>query len=101
MWIKPPGDHFLTGLLGGITTLTLTYLGLREVRLALVDYYGNPYFFPAPRIELITILVNIILFRVVIINYGKEQTGRGILFITVILSLAFFFLFYRYNYRLP
>jgi hypothetical protein len=98
---KLPGDNFFVGLLAGITTLTLFYFGLRSVRHALAGHYGDPYFFPAPRIELITILLNIILFRVVIVNLEKEKTGKGILFITVILSVAFFFLFYKANFRLP
>jgi len=101
MWTKLPQDNFFLGLFTGIAVLFLTYLALRSARLALVDYYGNPYFFPAPRIELITILINIILFRIVIVNLKMEKTGRGILFGTVVLSIVFFYLFYRFNYRLP
>ena len=98
---KQEGDNFLLGLLAGFVTLCLSYFVLRSVRLALADHYGNPYFFPSPRIELIAILINIILFRITILNLNKDKTGRGILFITVILSLTFFVLFYKYHYRLP
>ena len=101
MWSKLPGDNFILGLVTGIITLLVTYASLRGIRLLFVDYYGNPYFFPAPRIELICILINILFFRVMIVNLGKEKTGRGILFITVLLSITFFFLFFKINYRLP
>ena len=94
-------DNFFFGLLAGIVMLCLSYAGLRAIRLALVDHYDNPYFFPSPRIELISILINIILFRIVIVNLNNEKTGRGILFITVLLSILFFFLFFKFNYRLP
>ena len=100
MWSKLPGDNFILGLVTGITMLVISYFSLRAIRLLLVDYYGNPYFFPSPRVELICILINILLFRVMIVNLEKEKTGRGILFVTVILSITYLFLFYKFNYRL-
>jgi hypothetical protein len=101
MWSKLPGDSFILGLVTGIVTLIASYISLRAIRLSLVEYYGNPYLFPAPRIELICMLINILFFRIMIVNLQKEKTGRGILFITVILSVTFFFLFFKLNYRLP
>lgn len=101
MWNKLPEDNFLLGLLMGIATMVLSFLLLRSLRLALVNHYGNPYFFPAPRIELITILINVIIFRIMIVNLQRERTGKGILFVTVILSMLFFILFLKFNYRLP
>lgn len=94
-------DNFFLGLFSGIAMLVVTWFALRAGRLVLVGYYGNPYFFSAPRVELICILINILLFRIVIVNLKKEKTGRGILFGTVLISLVFFFLFYKYNFRLP
>jgi hypothetical protein len=85
----------------GIASLMLSWLVLRWGRLALAEYYSNPYFFPSPRIELISLLINLVLFRIVIVNLQLEKTGRGILFATVVLSFAFFFLFFKYNFRLP
>lgn len=100
MWSKLPGDNFLLGLITGMFTLIISYFSLRAIRLSVAEYYGNPYIFQAPRVELICILINILFFRVMIVNLQKEKTGRGILFITVILSITYFFLFYKFNYRL-
>ena len=100
MWSKLPGDNFLLGLVTGIVTLVVSYFSLRAIRLSLADYYGDPNIFPAPRVELICMLINILFFRVMIVNLEKEKTGRGILFITVILSITYFFLFYKFNYSL-
>ncbi len=93
-------DNFFAGMLGGIITLVCSFFILRTARLALAAHFGNPYFFPQPRVELIVILINIIFFRVMIVNLKKEKTGRGILFITVLLAILFFFLFFIFNYRL-
>jgi len=101
MWSKLPGDNFLLGLLTGVISLVISWFSLRAIRLSVAEYYGNPYLFPAPRVELICILINILFFRVMIVNLDKEKTGKGILFITVFLSITYFFLFYKFNYRLP
>src|SRR5688500_16737149 len=101
MWSKLPGDNFILGLLTGTITLLVSYLSLRAIRLSFAEQFGNPFIFPSPRIELISILINILFFRFMIINLRKEQTARGILFITVILAMIFFILFYKFNYRLP
>jgi len=101
MWSKLPGDNFLLGLITGTFTLIISWFSLRAIRISVAEYYGNPYMFPAPRIELICMLINILFFRVMIVNLGKEKTGKGILFITVVFSMTYFFLFYKFNYRLP
>ena len=101
MWSKLPGDNFLLGLVTGIISLAISYFGIRAIRLSVAEYYGNPYIFQAPRVELICILINILFFRVMIVNLEKEKTGRGILFVTVVLSVTYFFLFFKLNYRLP
>jgi hypothetical protein len=101
MWSKLPGDSFILGFVTGIISLIISYFSLRAIRLLFVEHYGNPYFFPAPRVELICMLINILFFRIMIVNLKKEKTGRGILFITVLLSVTFFYLFFKLNYRLP
>lgn len=100
MWNKLPEDNFLFGIIAGSASLMLTFFVLRSARVALADYYGNPYFFPSPRVELISILINILFFRVVIVNMKKDKTGRGILFTTVLISMIFFFLYFKMNYSL-
>lgn len=100
MWNRLPEDNFFMGMIAGMASLMLTLFVLRSARLALADHYVNPYFFSSPKVELICILINVLLFRVVIINLNKEKTGRGILFSTVLLSMIFFILYFKMNYRL-
>ncbi len=101
MWNKLPQDNFFVGMIAGLVTLVLSFIALRAVRLAFVIYYDNPYFFPAPRVEFITIVITLIFFRLVIVNMKMDKTGRGMLFVTVILSLVYLFLFFKHNFRLP
>src|SRR5262245_48603827 len=101
MWKKLPEDSFVLGLAVGMATLFTSYVLFRWLRLALVNHYGNPYFFPAPRIQLLAILLNVILFRYIMVKVRKEKTGKGILLSTVVLSFAYFYMFLRHNYQLP
>src|SRR4051812_17251005 len=99
MFRKLP-DRFSIGLLFGIITLSLAYLLVRTVRVLMVHYYGNEYLLAPPRVQLYAIAINVIVFRFVIVKFDKEQTGKGILFSTVILALIYFFLYMHYNFRM-
>ena len=100
MWKKLPDDSFLLGLLTGLVSLFISYQLMRWLRMAAVSYYGNPYVFPAPRIQLICILLNILLFRFALVRFKMEKTGKGILLITVLLSFTYFYFFLRFHYQL-
>ena len=84
-------------MLSGLFTLALTYFLLTWLRSLLIDYYGNPYLLRPPAVQLITMMINIIFFRMLIINFDKEKTGKGFLFITVMITLAYFFIFFKMN----
>src|SRR5437588_3394250 len=93
-------DNFFFGIITAIVCLALSYFLLYSLRFAIVSHYGNPFVFAEPRIQLISILINVIVFRFVMVNIKKEKTGRGILFTTVILTFIYFFLYSRYNFRM-
>ena len=90
-------DSFAFGLLTGTISLVVFYYLLTGIRSWLVDHYDNPYILRPPTVQLIAVAFNIIIFRFLMINYQKEKTGKGILFITVIMTLGYFFVFNRYN----
>ena len=90
-------DSFAFGLFSGAISLVVFYYLFTWIRSLLIDYYGNPYLLRPPTIQLIAVLINIIIFRLLMINYKKEQTGKGILFITVIMTLGYFYLLNRFN----
>lgn len=93
-WIK---DSFIFGMLSGLVSLAIFYFLLTWLRSMLISYFGNPYMLRPPTVQLFTMLINIIFFRLLIINFEKEKTGKGFLFITVIITLAYFFIFFKMN----
>jgi hypothetical protein len=95
--VKLNKDSFLSGVLLGLITITASYYLLTGLRTLLINYTGNYQTLRPPAVQLLAMLVNIILFRFLIINYKKEQTGKGLLFITVILTFIYFYAFNRVN----
>lgn len=93
-WIK---DSFIYGMVSGLISLTVFYFLLTWLRTLLIGYFGNPYMLRPPVVQLITMLINIILFRVLMINLEKEKTAKGFLFITVIATLIYFFILFKLN----
>ena len=60
-----------------------------------IDITDNAAILRPPFPQLLAMLMNILLFRLLIINLKKENTGKGVLFITVLLTLAYFFIYNR------
>ena len=54
----------------------------------------------APKTHLFAIFLNILIFRYFVVKTDKEQFGKGILLVTVILSLVYFFYFFKYHQSL-
>src|SRR3954469_4081938 len=91
-------DTFFFGVFFGIVSLLLSYLLVRSIRMLIVSYNHNDMLFAAPRVQLFAIVLNILVFRFVIVDLKKEKTGKGILFTTVLLSFTYFVLFVRYKF---
>jgi hypothetical protein len=98
--LKKLPDNFWFGMLTGLLCLGISYFLIYSLRLVVVNYNGNPYSFAEPRVQLIAILINVILFRFMMVTFQKEKTGRGILFTTVLLTFIYFFLYSRYHFRM-
>ena len=90
-------DSFLTGLITGLASIFLFYYLLSVGRTLLVNYYQNPYMLKPPVVQLLTMLINIIIFRFLLIKFDREKTAKGILFITVVLTLIYFYFFFKAN----
>lgn len=98
--LKKLPDHYLTGIVSGSVTLSLFYLFIAFIRQLLVNYYQNEYLFMAPKVQLFSIFLNVLLFRIVVINLEKEKFGKGILLITVLASFVYFFFYFKYHHSL-
>ena len=91
-WIK---DSFLFGMITSFVSLIVFYFFISTIRTFIVNHYDNQYMMPSPTVQLLTMLVNIIFFRLLMVNFKKENTAKGFLLVTVLLTLAYLFIFFR------
>jgi hypothetical protein len=90
-------DSFLVGMVSGLFSIFCFYFLISFIRNVLVNYYGNEAIMRPPVVQLLTMLMNVIIFRLLMINFDREKTGKGFLFITVLASLVYFFIYFRIN----
>lgn len=88
-------DSFFIGMTAGLVSTVLFYYILEGIRVILVDHLGNESIMRPPIVQLLTMLMNLIVFRILMINLDKEKTGKGFLFVTVLLTLAYFYIYFR------
>ena len=67
------------GFIAGLVSLTIFYFILNAIRLAVINYYGNPYMLKPPTVQLLVMMVNVILFRLLMINLDKEKRRTALL----------------------
>ncbi|MCX6292098.1 MAG: hypothetical protein NT126_10080 [Bacteroidetes bacterium] len=99
MWKKFP-DSFFIGTVSGAVTLALFYFLLASVRSWLCNLYGNPYLLLAPRVQLFSIFLNILLFRFVMVKTDKEKSGKGMLLSTVGISFIYFLYYFKFHHSI-
>jgi hypothetical protein len=88
-------DSFLMGIIAGLVSSVIFYFILNAIRFAVINYYGNPYMLKPPTVQLLVMMVNVILFRLLMINLDKEKTAKGFLFVTVLVSLGYFYFLFK------
>lgn len=85
-------DSILNGVLIAILTIGGSYLLLYLLNTVGSDYFfGKKYVFQERTIRVISIFMAVLPFRYFMLKTEKEWTGRGILLVTFIVGLAYFF----------
>ncbi|MEY4593628.1 MAG: hypothetical protein RIQ47_38, partial [Bacteroidota bacterium] len=72
-------DRYGLGIAVGMVIIPGIYFLLDTLRLKIGNAAGIIDFLPAPRIHLFTIAIVMIVFRLLMVNYGREKTGKGLL----------------------
>ena len=90
-------DSILVGMFIGIISITLNYIVLLNFDNSYMAITDNRSLFPSPRIQLIILAVNILLFRFMMVKWNREQTARGLLLVIVI-AMAAYMLNRKYNF---
>ena len=91
---KWTGDSFLLGIVSGFISITGFYYLTAFIRTTIISSSGNQLFLKPPSVQMISTALNIMIFRILMVNLKKEKTGRGFLMSTVI---SFFVYFYFYS----
>ncbi len=82
-------DSIPTGIFLGIVSIALCI----GIIFLVQDYYADQFnyrYLQSPRLQLILLAINLIIFRLVMLRYKKFETGKGmllVLFITTIIYL--------------
>jgi hypothetical protein len=96
-WKKWAKDSFVFGLITGAILLFVFYFIISQTRLIIAGHLNDPYIFLDPRSQLIAVTLNLICFRFLLLKYEREKTAKGILFITVISTFAYFLVHHKWH----
>lgn len=88
-------DTFLTGVLAAMVSIPALYYILQTATGLLSAQTGQYRWSVEPHPQLFTLLVLILVFRILVINLKREQTGRGWLFVTFLAAIGYAVWFYR------
>ena len=85
-------DSMLNGILIGIIVTVGGYFLLKFLNVWISDYFFNRTpVFRESSIRVFAIFLNVFPFRYFMLRTNKEYTGRGILMVTFIVGLSWFF----------
>ncbi len=88
-------DQFLNGFIIGFFSIGLEFLVLKGIDFIFNQLTSIDHLFSNDRISLIVLAINIILFRFMIVKWGRIQSGKG-LFVSIITAVLVYFLLNRY-----
>lgn len=88
-------DNYLTGVVLALIVIPVTYFASEGLRTLLVRYKGDLYLYPPPAVQLFSLMISIILFRIIMVNFGKEKIGKGYFFVVAMAVFTYFFFYQK------
>lgn len=88
-------DSYITGVLFALLILPASYFFANGIRSLVVKYKADPYLYPPPAAQLVSLLFSIIIFRIIMINLQKEKIGKGYLFVLALAVFSYFFIYQK------
>ena len=89
-------DKFFYGVIFGITSIGLEYLLLLGLKMILESKFNSVHLLDSLRIAFIILAFNIILFRIIIVNWDKPKTGKGVLMSIIVAAVIYALLHKNY-----
>jgi len=90
-------DGFFKGLLAGVVAIPIVVLVLQGAVDLLAELSGRADLLLAPRVQLFSLAVLVILCRWLIVGLKMEETGKGMLLVVFITAIAYFV--YSFKFR--
>ena len=89
-------DRMINGILLGIAIIIAGYFTLTWLNIWISDYFFNKTpVFRESTIRVLAIFLNVFPFRYFMLRTNKELTGRGILLVTFVVGLTYFFYYLK------
>ncbi len=88
-------DSYLVGAVIAFLFLPFTYFIVESIRSEILIMKADPYLYPPPASQLVTLLFSIIVFRILMINLGKEKLAKGYFFILGMSVFIYFFIYHH------
>ena len=89
-------DSMITGILIAIVVMVGGYFAMKYLNVFISDYFFNRSpVFSESSIRVFAIFLNVFPFRYFMLKADKEYTGRGILMVTFVVGLSYFFYYLK------
>jgi hypothetical protein len=89
-------DSMLTGILIAVVVIVAGYFALHYLNVFISNYFFNRTpVFRESTIRVIAIFLNVFPFRYFMLKTNYEYTGRGILLVTFVVGLSYFFFYLK------
>ena len=86
----------VTGIILGIVVTVGGYFSIYYLNIWISKYFFNiPPVFGKSTVEVLAIFLNVFPFRYFMLKTDKEMIGRGILMVTFIVGMAYFFYYLK------
>ena len=86
----------LNGILLGIAVTVVGYFTIHYLNIWISKaFFDKPPVFKESTVQVLAIFLNVFPFRYFMLRTNKEYTGRGILLVTFIVGLTYFFFYLR------
>lgn len=90
-------DTFWNGLILGVVLVPAFYFFAEGIRKIIAIVKEDDYLLRPPITQLLALLFSIIFFRIIMVNWKKENLGRGFLFVIMIAVICYFISYFKFR----
>jgi tryptophan-rich sensory protein len=85
-------DTIFNGAIYGVVSFFTAYLIFFGLNYCWTDILQKQNYLPSPKLELLAMFFTVLLFRMMMVKYKRTETGKGILFMITLTTLAYIFI---------